>query len=78
VVFYTGERPPNCSVASWIFSVREARDDVRNPSWNQQQQKASQTHLGPRSKFESGGARSFARKFASFLNPKIIFTLNFE
>jgi hypothetical protein len=65
MVFYIGERPPNCTAASWTFFVREAREHVRNPSWNQQQRKASQTHLGPRSKFGSGGARSFAQKFVS-------------
>jgi hypothetical protein len=65
MVFYIGERPPNCTAASWTFFVREAREHVRNPSWNQQQRKASQTHLGCRSKFGSGGARSFAQKFVS-------------
>lgn len=41
MVFYIGERPPNCIVASWTFFIREAKEHIRNPSWNQQQQNAS-------------------------------------
>ena len=48
--------------------VREARKHVWNPTLNEQESKASQTHSILKSRFGSGGARSFAQKFVSVLN----------
>lgn len=51
--------------------VREARKHVWNPTLNEQESKASQTHSILKSGFGSGGARSFAQKFVSVLNLNI-------
>lgn len=65
--YFAGERPINCTAASWTHFIKECREHIRNPTWNEQQRKASQSYSGPRSKFGSGGARSFAKKFVSYL-----------